>query len=480
MIRPDNSLFWRLGRAAFLLGLLGGLWLLWGIPAGYGQTPAPETTPAGPTTHIVQEGESLVAIAEQYGTTVEALQLLNNINDPDLIYPGQALIIPGGGGALVPTTYTVQVGDTLAGLAAAFDTSIIDIADANHLISPNSLYAGQTLALVSHNGSADARPVTATLHLVEQGQTLLMVAARYGLTPAAILQANGLTSPHLFAGMRLQIPGRGDNYQFLTGEWRTIRAGPLPLVQGQTISIYVENALEGQPAGQFADQPLHFTPYQSGYVALVGVDAMLTPGRYTLQLSGSGNRPWTPFGQSLEVRSGNFPTQTVYVADDLAPLLAPEVRANEDAFLATIYGQFSGQKLWEGLFQIPVSTTLVTAGYGISRSYNGGPFDIFHTGIDFAGTNGTPIAAAANGVVVFNDFVQLRGNVIILDHGWGVMTGYYHLSQGLVALGAVVPAGTIIGEGGSTGLSTGPHLHWDLRVNNVAVDGRQWAQYPFP
>lgn len=469
------------GRWSGVLCLLLAVALAFGgVPAGYSQTPAPETTPAGPTSHIIQEGETLVAIAEQYGTTVEAIQLLNNIADPALIYAGQSLIIPSETGDNIPTTYTVQVGDSLAGIAAAFGSSPAEIGTANRLINPHSLYAGQTLSLISHNGTLQARPVTGTLHLVENGDSLLLIAARYAVTPAAILEANQLTSPYLFAGMRLQIPGHGENYQFLTGEWRKITVGPSPFGQGQTVSVYVENSLAGQPAGQFAGQTLHFTPYQSGYVALVGLGAGLTPGRYALQLGGSGDQPWTPFEQPLEIRSGNFPTQTVYVADELIPLLAPEVRAEEDAFLATIYGQVSDQQLWEGLFQIPVSTTLVTADYGILRSYNGGPFDIFHTGIDLAGTNGTPIVAVANGVVVFSDFVQLRGNVVILDHGWGVMSGYYHLSRGLVSLGAVVPAGTVIGEGGSTGLSTGPHLHWDLRINNVPVDGRQWTQHLFP
>jgi murein DD-endopeptidase MepM/ murein hydrolase activator NlpD len=116
----------------------------------------------------------------------------------------------------------------------------------------------------------------------------------------------------------------------------------------------------------------------------------------------------------------------------------------------------------------------ITAPYCDALSYNGGPVEIFHTGVYFAGTIGTEIRAPAAGTVVFSDTLTLRGSSVIVDHGLGVMTGYYHLSKILVPVGEAVTIGQIIGEGGSSGLSSGPHLHWDLRILNVPVDPMPW------
>ena len=82
-------------------------------------------------------------------------------------------------------------------------------------------------------------------------------------------------------------------------------------------------------------QTLQFAPHEAGHVALVGVDAFTEPGLYTLQLEGEGQQPWWPLEQKLEITSSNFPTQTIEVSEEHAPLLAPELRAEEDAFLST-------------------------------------------------------------------------------------------------------------------------------------------------
>lgn len=449
-------------------------------------TPTPAADePAGPIEHVVQEGENLTVIARQYDVSVQDLLLVNGLDEDDIIQPGQRLTIPGETGDAVAAAYTVQVGDTLQALALRFNTTPEAIAGPNHLVSPDSLYAGQTLSIVSQTGSAAPRPITGTLHLVQPGETLLALAARYGLNREQIAAANDLAPPaRLYPGMRLRIPSAADataaTYHFLPGGWQRVFAGPTPVAQGQTMSIYVEHALPGEPRGAFADQTLRFSPHGQGYVALVGLDAFAEPGRYPLQLEGMGEQSWWPLSQKVQVTSANYPTQTINVPAELAPLLDPAIRAEEDAFLSDIYGAFTPEQQWQGLFQLPVTGTVVTAGYGGIRSYNGGPYDIFHTGVDFGGGVGTPIVAPAAGTVVFSDTLQLRGNTVIIDHGLGVMSGYYHLSEIEANVGDRVEAGQVIGRGGNTGLSTGPHLHWELRVMDVPVDGLQWTEATFP
>lgn len=451
--------------------------------------PTPTPAPGGsgtdidliPLVHTVQEGENLTIIATNYGITVAELLALNNLTDADVLSVGQQLIIPGGQGEAVATVYTVQAGDTLAHIASLFNTASAELVAANKVINQAyQPYVGEQLTVVSRTGSALPQPVTGTPHIVQPGETLLTIAARYNLAPAALAATNDLPyPPYLFPGQRLRIPS-DERYTDLPGAWRVVTLRPLPVQQGSTISLYVENLLDGEPSGSFAGQPLRFFPYENGHVALLGIDAFTEPGRYDLQLSGSGSRPWFPFQQSVPVGSSGFGTQFITVSEELSPLLDPTIRQGEDDFLAGIYNQSDASQAWEGLFQFPVTTTIVTAPYGDGRSYNEGPVEIYHTGVDFSGGIGTPILAPANGKVAFAGELELRGNTVVLDHGLGVMTAYFHLSEILVTPGQQVTTGQAIGAGGSTGLSTGPHLHWDVRVNNVPVNGLQWTEQIFP
>ncbi len=446
--------------------------------------PTPETQPVAPTipyVHTVQEGENLSVIAANFEVTVEEILAANNLSADALLAIGQALIIPGLQGEAQAGVYTVQAGDSLAGLAAGFNTTAVSLAQANRLINPQrELAAGQTISITSQTGFTEPQPLTGQPHVVAPGETLWMIAAQYKLSPLALAAENELSAETaVFPGQRLRIPGDG-TYRPLPGEWTDIRLRPFPIQPGSTISLYVDNLLDGEPTGKFGAQTLRFAPYEDGFVALVGLDAFAEPGLYTLELSGNGKRPWRPFSQPITVTPQEYGLQYITIPEELSPLLAPEIRTAEDAFLDTLYTQFTPEQQWDGVFQYPVTSTIVTAPYGDSRSYNGGPFEIFHTGIDFAGGVGTPILAPAAGVVVLSQPLELRGNGVIVDHGLGVMTAYFHLSEVDVSVGDRVTAGQQLGLGGDTGLSSGPHLHWDLRVNGVAVDGMDWLAQIFP
>lgn len=447
-------------------------------------TPVPDTAvtdPLIPLVHTVQEGENLTIIATNYGVTVEDILLLNGLTDGDVLGLGQELVIPGGEGEAIATVYTVQAGDSLAQIAAIFNTTKDELIANNKIINPHYIpLLGQSLNVVSLNGSPFPTPITGTPHVVGLGETLPMIAAQHNISPTQIIAANNLAYPtYLYPGQRLRIPS-DEQYRSLDGEWIDLQIRPYPIQQGSTVAIYVENLLEGLPSGKFAGQTLHFFPNGDGYSALVGIDAFTEPGIYELELAGSGNRPWRPMTQPLSIADANYSYQPIVLGEEYNELLAPEVRANEDAFLSTIYTQFTDEQSWDGLFQYPVTTTIVTGPYGDARSYNGGPIENYHTGVDFSGAIGTPILAPANGTIVFTGPLELRGNAVIIDHGLGVMSAYFHLSEVFVTDGEAVTAGQAIGAGGSTGLSTGPHLHWDLRIMDVPVNGLQWTENIFP
>lgn len=130
----------------------------------------------------------------------------------------------------------------------------------------------------------------------------------------------------------------------------------------------------------------------------------------------------------------------------------------------------STPQMWTEPFVNPRASS-ITSRFGSGRVFNG-TLSSRHLGVDFSGAVGTPVRAANRGVVAVVDEFFLAGNVIYIDHGAGVATGYFHLSRALVAAGDTVEKGQRIGLVGATGRVTGPHLHWSARYGAVTVNPR--------
>jgi murein DD-endopeptidase MepM/ murein hydrolase activator NlpD len=137
------------------------------------------------------------------------------------------------------------------------------------------------------------------------------------------------------------------------------------------------------------------------------------------------------------------------------------------------------RRYFGGLMGLPCAAP-VTSPFGSRRSYNGGALQAIHAGTDFAALPGAAVYAPAAGVVALAEPLTVRGNAVIIDHGWGIFTGYWHLESLNVRAGALVQTGDVIGTVGSSGRSTGPHLHWELFVQGVQVDPLQWTKQSFP
>ncbi|MFK7802751.1 MAG: LysM peptidoglycan-binding domain-containing protein [Anaerolineae bacterium] len=440
-----------------------------------------------PRYHTVDEGETLFFIATFYGVSQDALQIANDIIDPTLLFVGQQLLIPAADGEIVPATYPAKFGETPELIAEKFGATPQEIIRENYLISPDSLIGGLPLRVFSRTGSSTPASALGQPHIVQKGETLAHIGSDYGLTISSIVQANDLTEPLIiYPGQRLRIPTLSNaEYAELPSLWKEIQFNNFPFRQGDTASLYIEYLEPGTPRGRIVSAsgefiPLRFVPSGDGFVTLVGFDAFATPGEWELVIDGEGPaRPWATYSTKFLVSDAGFETQFIYLSSEFNDLLAPEVRATEDAFLETIFTDSNPEPYWTDVFRIPITST-VSAPYGDARSYNDGPVNVFHTGIDFFGDIGTPIFSPAEGEVVFSGELELRGNALIIDHGMGVMTGYYHLASADVAVGDTVEIRQKIANGGNTGLSTGPHLHWDLRVWGKAVHPTRWLERLFP
>ena len=209
--------------------------------------------------------------------------------------------------------------------------------------------------------------------------------------------------------------------------------------------------------------------------ALVGAGAFVEPGLHPISVvyTPAGRDTTSSIVQSITVVDRDFPVEYIELAPGAAALLAPDIVQAEIAKRASIFSGFTAQRMWSGPFLLPARGA-ISSRYGEGRSYNGGPVTDYHRGTDFVGDIGAPVFAPARGIVVFTGELRVRGNAVMIDHGAGVFTAYHHLSEISVAQGQLVAAGERIGAIGSTGLVTGPHLHWEIIVRGVEVDGEPW------
>lgn len=172
---------------------------------------------------------------------------------------------------------------------------------------------------------------------------------------------------------------------------------------------------------------------------------------------------------SVEVLKTVWTRDAITVGPNLAPLLDDRLSNAELQQLALVYGAVTNEKYWDMGWMLPANGDITTR-FGEQRSYNGGPVTGHHLGTDIGVARGAPVAATNRGRVAMARQMQLRGNMVVLDHGGGLFSGYAHLDSFAVAEGQFVNKGDLIGQVGSTGLSTGAHLHWEMAVGGVLVD----------
>lgn len=201
-------------------------------------------------------------------------------------------------------------------------------------------------------------------------------------------------------------------------------------------------------------------------VGLIPLDSRVTPGDYQVTITHHGT---LVASLPYSVIPKEFDSQMLSVSSQTASLKSDE-NAKKDAEKFGDAKSFSvPDKLWRGPFIWPVEGRISTE-YAMIRYVNGGKESSRHSGLDIAAPTGTPIKAVADGIVTFASDLIISGNVVCLDHGMGLFTSYVHMNEIYVLDGQVVKAGDIIGEVGSTGYSTGPHLHFTVWKNGVYLN----------
>lgn len=247
-----------------------------------------------------------------------------------------------------------------------------------------------------------------------------------------------LTSPTPISATTAHIAYNGTAYIFTTDE-----ANPKPLTFGkQKIAWLSHPAKKGEK------------------IAIVSVPYRANTGKITLFN-----------GLSLEIKSANYKQEKITITDTskVRPNKAQQKRVADELQEANaIYRTTTPKRLWSERFALPMES-VITSHYGNARMFNN-ELRSYHAGTDFRASIGTPIRAINDGKVALAKERFMSGNSVIIDHGEGIYSAYFHCSELKVAVGEVVKKGQIIALSGDTGRVSGAHLHFSIMAQGVSVD----------
>ena len=216
------------------------------------------------------------------------------------------------------------------------------------------------------------------------------------------------------------------------------------------------------------EQPSFFN-HLEGKLAIVGINCRTKEGEYKYKVRVerdgeiAGERE-----ELLKVLPKEFDKQYLKVSTTQKAQRSDESFDEDKVHTDRAKSVTSEEPLWEGNFVKPVEGRISTE-FGMIRYVNKEESGR-HSGLDIAAAEGTPVKAANSGVVRLSMMLKVTGNTIIIDHGCNVYSSYAHLDKLLVKEGSEVKLGDIIGEVGSTGFSTGPHLHWTTTIGKVYIN----------
>ena len=223
--------------------------------------------------------------------------------------------------------------------------------------------------------------------------------------------------------------------------------------------------------GQFLQRTLTLFPFREQvYAGLLGLDLDDRPGRHELiiEVAYPQRTDWRRL--SVTVIKEDYPVQRLTLPVDMVDLDKPTlVRVrNEARAIRQAFGSMVPHPLWKEAFRVPIAGTR-SGRFGSRRVINGQPKKP-HSGEDIAAPEGTAVLVMNDGIVRLTMDYFFTGKGVIVDHGLGLFSMYFHLSRVDVERGQTITKGQVIGNVGSTGRATGPHLHWGVRLNGSRVD----------
>jgi Peptidase family M23 len=262
----------------------------------------------------------------------------------------------------------------------------------------------------------------------------------------------------------------------LAGAGPALSVAPAEARPGDAVLVRVSGAAEA-PVGTLAGRPLLFWRDGTEWRALGALPVETAPGPALAAVEVGGARAEA----TLAVVEPGFPSRSLtlarrYVEEPVDRKIVRRIREDRRAF-DRAWDRPPAPPRFLGGFGWPRESR-ITGRFGDQRVLNGKKESV-HYGLDLTGARGAPIAAAADGEVVLARDAYYSGRTVVLWHGAGVFTLYFHLDRIDVRAGAQVRRGQRIGLLGATGRATGPHLHWSAKVGGLYVDPESLLEIDF-
>jgi len=214
-----------------------------------------------------------------------------------------------------------------------------------------------------------------------------------------------------------------------------------------------------------------FKEKTGSWLALIPVSPDIRPGKYLLTVALMDDRgEKTKITREVPIQAFSLGEQYISLAPESEDPATQKKLEEEYKAVDKALATFTPDQIWWGNFLRPTPGPTTTT-YGLKRTVTNQGYSYRHRGIDIAAGQGIPVEAANTGVVALarTDFIH-NGEMVALDHGQGLMTVYLHMSVILVKPGDLVKKGQVIGKVGTTGFSTGPHLHWGAYLRGKPFD----------
>jgi len=203
----------------------------------------------------------------------------------------------------------------------------------------------------------------------------------------------------------------------------------------------------------------------NNYTGIIGFSAIDKPGAKKIFLKDQSG--YLKDIRTITLKKEQFPIQNITISEEKNALTPAK---GELAMIQAAKTALSDKAYWSVYpFETPTKGCIISI-YGVKRYHNGKPIGDYHKGVDIKAPQGREINAIAGGKVLIADRLNLHGNTVAIDHGHGLTSIYLHMSKISVKRGEIVRQKQKIGEIGSTGFATGPHLHWGLYVNGIPVN----------
>jgi murein DD-endopeptidase MepM/ murein hydrolase activator NlpD len=366
------------------------------------------------------------------------------------------------------TIHQVEVGDTWAALSRRYDVPEIEIRAANSTINRHSQPVIGTQIIIPTGEIIETKGILVT----SNAGGLLQLAVEHNQLPWLLASTNDLVNPiHPLLYRPILVPDEHTVIREFPVGIDSLEISNVTARPGEALALRATGPSVNSVAAYLDSQSINIVTNGHRMVGLFGTGAFYPPGQHELYLSIVGEPLWT---QPWHFAPGQWSFEEITLTGSAAAIDSESIKQERER-LSQIWAEVIRVPNWDSGFKMPLDNYLsISSEFGARRSYNGGPYQSYHEGLDFSAYGGTEVMAPADGTVVLAENLYVRGGAVIINHGLGLFSGTYHLQEVLVQSDQSLEQGQIIGLVGSTGLSTGNHLHWDLLVGGIWVSPQAW------